>query len=82
MIFRWLSAALRWLEENFFGWFVPLRARRELCDTLLEIGVPARLAKGRQPEEEYGSGRYAGLINIADGPLRWINVNCIPGGTD
>jgi len=72
----------RWLEENFFAWFVPLRARRELCDTLLEIGVPARLAKGRRPEEEYGSGRYAGLIDIADGPIRWINIDFVPGGPD
>ena len=82
MIFRWLRAAIRFLEEYFFAWFVPLRARRELCDTLLEIGVPARLAKGRQPEEEYGSGRYAGLINIGDGPIRWININIVPGGVD
>ena len=51
------------------------RARDEICAGLRTLGVDARMASRGRPEEgESGAGASVGIIDIAEGPIRWINV--------
>ena len=51
-----------------------------LCSGLINLGIDAQLSETRQTQQEIGAGgffkvdRSLGLINIQDGPIRWINL--------
>jgi len=49
------------------------RTRDELCVGLQAMGVDARMAERGRREEETGKGSL-GVLDIAQGPVRWINV--------
>ncbi|MGH8526419.1 MAG: hypothetical protein ACREXY_20085 [Gammaproteobacteria bacterium] len=51
-----------------------------MYDALREIGLSARLAERRRPEERFGNGGSLGLIDTAKGPIRWVNVLWEGGG--
>jgi hypothetical protein len=51
--------------------------RGELCDALCAIGVRAVMAEGDPPQKSTAGpfGLYSlGLINIGEGPIRWVNI--------
>ena len=64
MAFRWPKEALR------------DKAREKIYSGLCAIGIPARLAEKGRPEEAFGKGqgKSLGLIDIEEGPVRWINI--------
>jgi len=52
---------------------------------LCPIGVPARMAERYRPEEKIAvqwGQRLKGLIDIAEGPIRWVNVRTDPSMGD
>lgn len=53
------------------------KTRDNLCANLQSLGVDARMAERGQAEEDIGRkdpNKSLGLIDIAEGPTRWINV--------
>ena len=53
------------------------KSRDELADALNSVGVKAEIAeRGRVEEvvENFGSPRSLGIIDIYEGPIRWINI--------
>ena len=52
--------------------------REKLCGGLRTLGVDARISEQGAPEEPSESfvlpRKSVGLIDIADGPIRWVNV--------
>lgn len=56
--------------------------RDDLCAGLQSMGIDAQMAERGRIEEciEYGSQYSLGLIDIPEGPIRWINVIRIVGG--
>lgn len=51
--------------------------RKGFVDELADIGVSASLAEGTRAEERIGipwSDTSEGLIDVADGPVRWIHL--------
>ena len=56
------------------------RQMEDLTIGLGSLGIDAELSESRQSEQDIGSGgifnknRSLGLINIAKGPIRWINL--------
>ena len=49
------------------------RARDNICTGLQRLGVHAQMADRGRPEEDTGKGSL-GVIDIADGPIPWVNV--------
>ncbi len=53
------------------------KTRDTLAEALAELGVAAEMAERDRPEESLGKRlftRSLGLIDIADGPIAWVNV--------
>jgi hypothetical protein len=50
--------------------------REDLCDLLNSMGVPAKLAEPRRPEEIITTerGESLGLIELGGSPIRWVVV--------
>lgn len=50
--------------------------RDELCARLHALGIPAQMAERGRPEEKITSwrGSSKGVIDIASGPIRWVNI--------
>ena len=66
----WLSQLFRELKDLFSN-----TTREDLCAGLRAIGVDARLAERGRPEEKktaYSGPR--GVIDVSEGPIRWVNV--------
>ena len=49
------------------------KSRDKICAGLQSLGVDAQMAVQGRPEEDSGEGSL-GIIDIADGPIRWVNV--------
>ena len=65
---------LSWLRKMFRDDTVP--TRDQLCTALRNLGVDAQTAaRGRVEEKIYfDPGWSYGVIDIAEGPIRWVNV--------
>ena len=50
------------------------KTRDRLCAALCAMGIDARLAERDRVEEEFGGKGSIGLIEIPEGPIRWVNV--------
>ena len=50
------------------------KPREEFCAHLQSLGIDASLAERGRDEEKIGGGNSLGIIDIADGPIRWVNV--------
>ena len=54
----------------------------DLCSGLLNLGVDARLAHRDRAEERIrggiGRGHSLGVIDIQEGPIRWVNTRKLP----
>lgn len=53
------------------------KTRDTLAEALAELGVPAEMAERERPEEALGKRlfvRSLGVIDIAEGPIAWVNV--------
>ena len=72
-------AALFLLAAVFKGG--PDRTRDELCAGIQAMGVDARMAERGRLEEKTGEGSL-GVLDIAQGPIRWINVLIERSGED
>ena len=58
------------------------KTRDEFCAGLQSLGIAARLAPRKLPEEELKrqpSYRCLGIIDIPDGKVRWVNVQLANG---
>ena len=69
MAFRYLRKLLRELGEVMSD-----HAREDLCEGLRAMGIDTRMEERGQREENSGVWSY-GLIDIAEGPIRWVNVD-------
>ena len=50
-----------------------IRAGQMMCDTLTSIGVDARRLEGPpEPVKNYGNDWWAGWIELAESPIRWV----------
>lgn len=57
------------------------KTRDELCAYLCTMGLDARMAERRRPEEHiWKLAKSLGLIAISDSPIRWVNVCEFEGG--
>jgi len=55
----------RWKEDG----------RPELCRNLLALGIQAHVAERGRPEEQITNSKgSAGIIDICDSPISWVNV--------
>ena len=54
------------------------KRRKELCADLQSLGIDAQMApRGRVEENTYTDPILSlGVIDILDGPIRWVNVTC------
>ena len=59
----------------------PDRTRDKLCAGMQAMGVDARMAERGRLEEKTGEGSL-GVLDIAQGPIRWINVREEGSGED
>lgn len=50
------------------------KTRDYLCATLQSMGVDAEIARRGRPEEQMSGGGSLGLIEIFEGPIRWVDV--------
>ena len=53
------------------------KTRDTLAEALSALGVPAEMADRDRPEEKLGRRMFArslGIIDIAEGPIAWVNV--------
>jgi len=65
-------------------------ARDDICAGLQRLGIDAQMAPRRGPEERVGGSGFLGVIDITEGPIRWVNVRKVThsggpeggGGTD
>ena len=48
--------------------------RDDICAGLQRLGIDARLAERGRVEEKFGGKSSPGLIEIPEGPIRWVNV--------
>lgn len=51
--------------------------RDDICAGLQALGIDAQMAARGRPEENIETGFYTqslGMIDIAEGPIRWVNV--------
>jgi len=71
---------LNWIWEMLGH---PDHARDDICGRLRCLGVEARTADRGRIEEKIGGSGSLGLIDIAEGPILWVNVRKIneEGGT-
>ena len=66
----WLDQLFRELKDLFSN-----TTREDLCAGLRAIGVDARLAgRGRPEENKTWSNGSLGIIDVSEGPIRWVNV--------
>ena len=73
--------AVRKMADWFHDWFFRDAARDELVVTLNALGVGATMAeRGRHEEALKRQGDSRGLIDITQGPVKWINVVTRGGG--
>ena len=49
-------------------------ARDDICARLQMLGIEAQMAARHRPEEKVGGYGSLGIIDIAKGPIRWVNV--------
>ena len=49
------------------------KERDEFCQHLQTLGIKAQLALRGREEEKFGGGSL-GVIDIPEGPIRWVNV--------
>ena len=63
-----------------FDWFRD-KTRDKICAELQSLGVNARMAVRGRPEEETGEGSL-GIIEIAGGPIPWVNVRRVEAEDD
>ena len=49
-------------------------ARDDICAHLQTLGIDARMAERGRVEEKFGGEGSLGLIEIPEGPIRWVNV--------
>jgi len=66
---------LNWIWEMWH----PDHARDDICFRLRLTGVEARMAGRGREEEKIGGGGSRGLIDIGEGPIRWVNVRKLIG---
>ena len=54
--------------------------RDELCVALQTLGIRAQMSERGRPEENFLSlgHQSLGVIEIVEGPIRWINVTDVP----
>ena len=72
---------MRKIWDWFHEWFIRDAWRDELADDLNAWGVGATLAeRGRHEEALKRRGDSRGLIDITQGPVKWINVVMEGGG--
>ena len=50
----------------------------KLCAHLRDLGIEAEMAERGRTEEGIGDGYSRGLIDIIDGPIRWVNLKFWP----
>jgi len=56
------------------------KTRGKMYARLCALGIRAQLAERGRPEEKFaGAHGYLGLIDIAEGPIRWVNVRNVSG---
>lgn len=73
--------AVRRIVDWFHDWFIRDASRDELTDTLNALGVGATMAeRGRHEEALKSQSDSRGLIDISQGPVKWINVVTRGGG--
>ncbi len=66
----WLGQLFRELKVLFSN-----TTREDLCAGLRTIGVDARLAERGRPEEKTSAySGSLGVIDVSEGPIRWVNV--------
>jgi hypothetical protein len=57
------------------------RTRDNVCAGLRELGIDAQMAPRGRTEERLGKGNSLGVIDIANGPIRWVNIYIVrPSG--
>ena len=72
---------MRRIADWFHEWFIRDVSRDELTDAFNAWGVGATLAeRGRHEEALKRRGDSRGLIDITQGPVKWINVVMEGGG--
>ncbi|MFC2032742.1 hypothetical protein ACFLUS_05250 [Chloroflexota bacterium] len=50
------------------------KTRDELCAGLCHMGIDVRMSERNRAEEKIGGRNSMGVIDIPDGPIRWIKV--------
>jgi len=56
------------------------KTRDRLCAALCAMGIDARLAERGRVEEKIGGGSSLGVIDVPEGPIRWVNVRTVTTG--
>ena len=54
----------------------------EICARLRSLGIDAQMAEPNRDEEKIGGKGSFGIIDIREGPIRWVNVGRIGGDVD
>ena len=64
------------------GWDNPFRdhARDDFCQALRVLGINAQMAERGRTEEKIGSDRSLGVIDLQEGPIRWVNMTWVSYG--
>ena len=75
----WLGQLFRELKDLACFLFFP-NAREDLCAGLRAIGVDAQIAGRGRPEEKTNGHYSEGVIDVSEGPIRWVNVVSWGGG--
>lgn len=68
------KSEILWYAVKEFFRTLPDSERTELCRALRELGINAQLEiKGWVAEANIGMGKSIGVIDILEGPIRWVN---------
>jgi len=58
------------------------KKRNDICAHLRSLGIDAQIAERGRAEEKIGGKGSLGIIDIREGPIRWVNVGRIGGDVD
>jgi hypothetical protein len=58
------------------------KKRDDICARLCNLGIDAQMAEPNRDEEKIGGKGSLGIIDIREGPIRWVNVGRIGGDVD
>ena len=54
------------------------KTRESFCAHLQSLGIDVHMAERGRAEEKIGNAGSLGLIDVAEGPIRWVNLHPPP----